>query len=97
MSEHNAPSRRRVAVVMGGSRGIGRESAERLAADGFAVVVNYVGRRTEAEAAVAAIVAAGERPSHTARTWPTRSLSPPSSTRPRTPSGESTWSSTPQA
>ncbi|WP_405929843.1 SDR family oxidoreductase [Streptomyces griseus] len=50
---------RRVAVVTGGSRGIGRESAERLAADGFAVVVNYAGNRTEAEAAVAAITAAG--------------------------------------
>lgn len=50
---------RRVAVVTGGSRGIGRESAERLAADGFAVVVNYAGNKTEAEAAVAAITAAG--------------------------------------
>ncbi|NEE40401.1 SDR family NAD(P)-dependent oxidoreductase, partial [Streptomyces sp. SID7982] len=39
---------RRVAVVTGGSRGIGRESAERLAADGFAVVVNYAGNKTEA-------------------------------------------------
>lgn len=46
-------------MVTGGSRGIGRESAERLAADGFAVVVNYAGNRTEAEAAVAAITAAG--------------------------------------
>ncbi|MGW8888510.1 SDR family oxidoreductase [Streptomyces sp. NPDC055749] len=53
------PVGRRVAIVTGGSRGIGRESAERLAADGFAVVVNYAGNRTEAEAAVAAVVAAG--------------------------------------
>lgn len=51
----------RVAVVTGGSRGIGRQSAERLAADGFAVVVNYAGNRTEADAAVAAITAAGGR------------------------------------
>ncbi|MFF2850913.1 SDR family oxidoreductase [Streptomyces sp. NPDC058001] len=50
---------RRVAVVTGGSRGIGRGSAERLAADGFAVVVNYAGNKTEADAAVAAITAAG--------------------------------------
>jgi 3-oxoacyl-[acyl-carrier protein] reductase len=50
---------RRVAVVTGGSRGIGRESAERLAADGFAVVINYAGNRTEAEAVVAVIAAAG--------------------------------------
>lgn len=59
MSEQNAPARRRVAVVTGGSRGIGRESAARLAADGFAVVVNYAGNQAEAEAAVAGIVAAG--------------------------------------
>lgn len=29
----------RVAIVTGGSRGIGRETVRRLAADGFAVVV----------------------------------------------------------
>ncbi|MFE9884230.1 SDR family oxidoreductase [Streptomyces scopuliridis] len=52
-------SPRRVAIITGGSRGIGRESAERLAADGFAVVLNYAGNNTEAEAAVAAITAAG--------------------------------------
>ncbi|MFF3813033.1 SDR family oxidoreductase [Streptomyces bacillaris] len=50
---------RRVAVVTGGSRGIGREGAERLAADGLAVVVSYAGHRADAEAAVAAITAAG--------------------------------------
>jgi 3-oxoacyl-[acyl-carrier protein] reductase len=49
----------RAAIVTGGSRGIGRETAERLAADGFAVVINYAGNQTEAEAAVAAIAAAG--------------------------------------
>ncbi|MGW7198821.1 SDR family oxidoreductase [Streptomyces chryseus] len=49
----------RVAIVTGGSRGIGRAAAERLAADGCAVVVNYAGNRPEAEAAVAAITAAG--------------------------------------
>ncbi|MFE3137676.1 SDR family oxidoreductase [Streptomyces scopuliridis] len=52
-------SPRRVAIITGGSRGIGRESAERLAADGFAVVLNYAANNTEAEAAVAAITAAG--------------------------------------
>ncbi|WP_433573214.1 SDR family oxidoreductase [Streptomyces sp. CA-251247] len=50
---------RRVAIVTGGSRGIGREAAARLAADGVAVVVNYAGNRAEAESAVAAIAAAG--------------------------------------
>lgn len=51
----------RVAIVTGGSRGIGRQSAERLAADGFAVVVNYAGNQAEADATVAAITAAGGR------------------------------------
>ncbi|MBZ9645682.1 SDR family oxidoreductase [Streptomyces sp. PSKA30] len=53
------PTPHRVAIVTGGSRGIGRESAERLASDGFAVVVNYAGNQAEAEAAVTAITAAG--------------------------------------
>ncbi|MCX4966269.1 SDR family oxidoreductase [Streptomyces sp. NBC_00654] len=60
MTEHTTTATgRRVALVTGGSRGIGRESAERLAADGFAVVVNYAGNQAEAEAAVGAIAAAG--------------------------------------
>ncbi|MFD7285497.1 SDR family oxidoreductase [Streptomyces sp. NPDC059863] len=58
MTEQTVSSRR-VAIITGGSRGIGRESAERLAADGFAVVLNYAGNNTEAEAAVGAITAAG--------------------------------------
>ncbi|MFF3457320.1 SDR family oxidoreductase [Streptomyces sp. NPDC002730] len=58
MSEQSITSRR-VAIVTGGSRGIGRESAERLVFDGFAVVINYAGNHTEAEATVAAITAAG--------------------------------------
>jgi 3-oxoacyl-[acyl-carrier protein] reductase len=45
----------RVAIVTGGSRGIGRAVAERLGAEGFAVVVNYAGNKTEAEAAVEVI------------------------------------------
>ncbi|MDG4818770.1 MULTISPECIES: SDR family oxidoreductase [unclassified Micromonospora] len=49
----------RVAVVTGGSQGIGRQVARRLAADGFAVVVNFVTGKVEAEQVVAAIVAAG--------------------------------------
>jgi len=48
-----------VALVTGGSRGIGRAIALRLAADGHAVGVNYVSRPDAAEEVVAAIVAAG--------------------------------------
>jgi 3-oxoacyl-[acyl-carrier protein] reductase len=49
----------RVAIVTGGSGGIGRQTAERLGADGLAIVVAYAGNQTPADAAVAAIVAAG--------------------------------------
>ncbi|MFF5014688.1 SDR family oxidoreductase [Streptomyces sp. NPDC001165] len=51
----------RVAVVTGGSRGIGRETVTRLAADGYAVVVGYAGNRDLAEAAVKDVTAAGGR------------------------------------
>jgi 3-oxoacyl-[acyl-carrier protein] reductase len=49
----------RVAIVTGGSRGIGRETAERLAKDGFAIVVNYAGNQEEADAAVKSITDSG--------------------------------------
>ncbi|MGW3418819.1 SDR family oxidoreductase [Streptomyces phaeochromogenes] len=55
----STPTSTRVAIVTGGSRGIGRETAERLAADGFAVVVNFAGNQAEADKAVAAITEAG--------------------------------------
>jgi 3-oxoacyl-[acyl-carrier protein] reductase len=51
----------KVAIVTGGSRGIGGAIATRLAADGFTVVVNFAGNAVEAEALVAKIEAAGGR------------------------------------
>ncbi|MFL5995348.1 MAG: SDR family oxidoreductase [Streptomyces sp.] len=49
----------RVAIVTGGSRGIGRQIAQQLAADGFAVVVGYAGNKDAADESVRAIEEAG--------------------------------------
>ncbi len=49
----------RVALVTGGSRGIGAALCRRLAASGARVVVNYAAQAAAAEALVAAILAAG--------------------------------------
>ena len=49
----------RVALVTGGSGGIGRVTAERLASDGMAVAVHYAGNSARADEVVAAISAAG--------------------------------------
>ena len=51
----------KIALVTGGSRGIGRAVAERLAREGYAVAVNYRVRRDCAESIVAEIAAAGGR------------------------------------
>ena len=50
---------RRVAIVTGGSGGIGRVIAERLAQDGLAVAVHYAGNKAKTDETVQAITAAG--------------------------------------
>ncbi len=51
----------RVAIVTGGSSGIGREAAVRLGRDGYAVAIVYVGNQANADAAVKEVEQTGGR------------------------------------
>ncbi|MFI5713068.1 SDR family oxidoreductase [Kribbella sp. NPDC051620] len=61
MTENATTTTQRVAIVTGGSRGIGRETAGRLGRDGYAVVVTYSGSPAEADQAVKEVEEAGGR------------------------------------
>src|SRR5947209_2629353 len=53
------PTAARVAIVTGGSRGIGRSCAQHLAGRGLSIVLAYASSKTDADDAVTAIEKAG--------------------------------------
>lgn len=60
-TESSITGETRVALVFGGSGGIGQSVVERLAADGFAVGVHYAGNNAKADALVNKITTAGRQ------------------------------------
>ncbi|MCQ6246429.1 SDR family oxidoreductase [Streptomyces malaysiensis] len=54
-------TKNRVALVTGGSGGIGRAVCERLAREGYAVAVHYAGNRTRAQETAAAVATLGAK------------------------------------
>jgi 3-oxoacyl-[acyl-carrier protein] reductase len=57
--ESSPPAQKKTAIITGGSRGIGRAISERLAADGFHVVINFRSNTKEAEETLGRIQKAG--------------------------------------
>lgn len=51
----------KIALITGGSRGLGRNMAERLAADGHDVIITYISQKEEADKVVAGIEGSGRR------------------------------------
>jgi 3-oxoacyl-[acyl-carrier protein] reductase len=65
----------RSAIVTGGSRGIGRSIALRLATEGFAVVINYASNNKDAAETAAEIKAKGGKAIETLTTIAAKELS----------------------
>ena len=59
MNASTSPDNKKIALITGGSRGLGRNSAVHLALRGVDVILTYRSQRAEAEAVVAEIAALG--------------------------------------
>ena len=82
----------KVALVTGGSRGIGAAIAKRLAADGASIAITYSKGADAAATVVKAIEGSGGRPSPSRATPPTPRPSRARSKKPSRLSASSTYS-----